>query len=293
MDFLKNLGTIAVSLIVGLMIASYFNDPKNPSPISAVLNAFGSLKATLINLPKSESTQDNQKEGKPTPGISMSNAEISEAQKYFNNLAGIDPSQKDKSKEAAEKKEKEEKADPKAPPIPTSLFAIKKRDSASNEGADHGAVYALGTSPYGPPPFVKHKIFEKGSMLKIDNDPLTPEDKEQGHLTPYQKPSYSLPLLKNSIQNVTLPTLDPKNTFTIQLGAFDSEEEALRLKKQLVEKGHDVHVYKDKTHPNHRWFYVRLKAMMTEDEAYRYKKDIAKDASLFPLIVLVEDDIDT
>jgi cell division protein FtsN len=305
MDFLKNIGVILVSLTIGFGIAGYLNDPKKPSPWEAVKGTFSSLKALFSEIPEAVidtsklSQESMQKEGTPTPGITMTDSEVTEAQKYFNKLAGIDVEKREKQKQEKEKREKEEQekqkkeADQKEekPTLKaSSLFVVKKRDSM-NHSMTHGAVYALGTSPYGPPPSVKYKIFEKGSLLSIESDPTAMDEKESGHLDSYQKPSYPLPLMKNAVQNTTLPVLDPKNTFTLQLGSFEQEADADEFKQKLQSKGYDVGVYKDRTHKDQSWFYVRLNAALTERESHQYKDRIAKDVSLSPIIVLVEDDV--
>lgn len=307
MDFLKNIAISLISVLIGLGIASYFNDPKNPSPLAAVIGAFSSIKTTLSGIPQTIEMaqlpqQSSAKEGTATFGISMTEEEILEARKYFNTLSGIDVEKREKEKQEKEKQEKEKKdaekkesasqKEEKSLPIPSSLFVVKKTDSL-NHSMTQGTVYAFGTLPYGPPSSVKYKIFEKGSLLSIESDPNATAEKERGHLEAYQKPAYALPLMKNSVQNITRPVLDPKNTFTVQLGAFEQEADARTFKKNLLSKGYDVGVYKDQTHKDKAWFYVRLNEALTEHEAHQYKDQIANSSSVVPMVVLVQGEIQT
>lgn len=299
-DFLKIALIVIVALFVGLAAASYFNNPENPSPVATINNLLDSFKHSMGNWllgVKSRPPPIAQiKEGTPTPGVSMTPEEITDAQRHFNKLAGIDMEAKRKEeakKEEEGKKEKEEKEKKDAEKkkeekekIVTSLFPVKKkRRGIQDNPVDRGAVYALGTSPYGPPPFVKAKIFDKNSLLHIENDPSISHDSHRSHTDEYKKPDHALPLMDTHVREEVRANLDPKNTFTVQLGVFESEKQANKLKSRLSAKGYDVSVYSENNKHHQKWHYVRLNELMTEKEALSRKNDLMAEGNMLPLIV--------
>ena len=300
LDFLKSSIGIILALAIGFGAAELMSG--NTSFLTKIGDTLLSWRASLgyAILGKKTPVDAAPKEGSPTPGTSMTPGEITEAQRHFNKLAGIDVEKREKEKAEEKKKEEEKQAeDDKAEAakkkdeekikIPKSLFPVKKkRKSLAGEASmETGAVYALGTSPYGPPPFVKSKIFTRNTLLHIDNDPNAAVHAMRDPNDPYKKPDHPLPLMKMRVENVTLPALDPENAFTIQLGAFEKEKSANKLKQKLSAKGYDVGVYKaDKK--GQRWYYVRLNEIMTEEESSARKEDLMKDGNLFPLVVPID-----
>ena len=224
----------------------------------------------------------------------MTPEEITKAQRYFNKLAGVDMekiqeekeklAKEEEEKKAKEEEEKKKKAEEKKVKIPTSLFPVKKKrkSAMSKDKMEQGEVYRFGTSPYGPPPFVESKIFEKGTMLHIEDDPEMEMQKhmEEAHI--YKKPKHPLPLMKPSLRTITQPVLEADDSFTLQLGAFESEKEAKKLMRKLSSKGFDVGVYKGK---NGRWQYVRLNEIMSRQDAEKRAKELTAHESTYPMVV--------
>lgn len=301
--FLKSSVGIILALIIGFGAVSLMNGI--PNSLSSLEHTLSSWRASLgyALLGKKSPSDAGPKEGLPTPGVTMTPEEISEAQRHFNRLAGIEPKKADDangngekpSEPTAEKESDSKKEKGDAPKdalekvkIPTSLFPVKKkRKSLSGKTpSNKGAVYALGTTPYGPPPFVKSKIFTKNALLHLDHDPSAPKHalQEQG---PYKKPNHPLPLLDRDVKNTTLQTFDAKNALTLQLGSFGSEKSAFKLKQKLGAKGYDVGIYKGGK-GGQTWYYVRLNEIMTEEEALSRKEALMRDGTLLPLVVPID-----
>jgi len=217
MDFLKTALISICALILGIGVSVYLNGATDTSPIGALENVFTSFKQkvgqSLIGQEiQTTAPESSPQEGDPTPGASMSPAELANAQQYFSQLAGtnlgenkenIDPTAaKEGDKKQEEKKAQDEKKSGAEGDveikIPSSLFPVpKKRKSLGDSDAgEKGAIYALGTSPYGPPANVKSKIFDLDSILYITNDPNASLEDYVDQNTPYKEPEEPLPLKK-------------------------------------------------------------------------------------------------
>jgi hypothetical protein len=304
MKILKIVLMVLASLLVGIAIAGYFTGVRNPSPLASIGNALNSLKqsigqALVGQVPEFNAPGSVAQEGYPTPGVAMSPEEIARTEKYFNKLSGVDMEKKKKEEE----KEKDAKAkdakkkDEHEIKIPSSLFPIPKRRKSINDGdtGETGAVYAMGTHPYGPPDDVRAKIFNLDSLLYIDNDPQASLEDYVEDQRPYHKPQKPLVGQKKSPpQEDSLPPLEHGEGFRLQFGAFEKEERAQKLKKIMLSKGYDAGVYKELTRQNgveKIWYYVRLNKIMTEKEAYIHKHEIQKKDIALMLIVPIHKEI--
>jgi hypothetical protein len=300
MKILKIVLMALASLMIGIGIAGYLTGVSNPSPLASLGNVFTSLKQSLGQalvgkIPEFTAPGSLPQEGYPTPGVTMSPADIANTEAYFNKLSGIDMEKKKKEEEQKEKDAKTAKGkDDKKKgehdiKIPSSLFPIPKRRKSiqDSDAGETGAVYAMGTSPYGPPADVKAKIFTLDSLLYIHNDPQASLDDYAEN--PYKK--HEKPLLferKVSPQEHSLPHLDHNKGFMLQLGAFEKEERAEKLKKKLISKGYDVGIYKEHSHHGsveNPWYCVRLNETMNEKEAYIRKQELEKNGASLVLIV--------
>jgi hypothetical protein len=299
MKILKIVLMVLASLMIGIGIAGYFTGVNNPSPLASIGNVLTSLKQSLGQalvgkVPEFNAPGSTPLEGYPTPGVTMSPADIASTETYFNKLSGIDMEKKKKEEEQKEKDTKAKDAKKKDEhdiKIPSSLFPIPKRRKSIEDSdmTETGAVYALGTSPYGPPPDVKTKIFSLDSLLYIDNDPQSSLDDYAEDQRPYHKPEKPLLLERKIVpQEQSLPHLALTNGVTLQLGAFETEERAEKLRKKLISKGYDVGVYKENYKATQKtWHSVRLNGVMSEKEAHIRKKELEKNGMSLVLIVQI------
>lgn len=294
---------IIVCIVLGFFVATYTSDEmKGLPPLKTVEKTLKNFKDTIMTLlgypppKKGPPPLHMDKEGFATHGISMSPEEITKAQQYFNSLAGIDVEKRKAEKEEKKKKEaeakekaKEEKAkaeEEKKVKIPTSLFPVKKKRKslAANDKMKSGAIYSYGTSPYGPPPFVKAKIFSPGSLLHIQHDPNKATHHQSG-TRPYKKPHHLLPLMKKPIQNITKTVLDPGDAYTLQMGTFESQKAANKLMHKLTAKGYDVSVYSGKERAGSTWYSVRLNEALGLLEAEERAQDMGDTQHIYPMVV--------
>ncbi len=289
MSVLKIVLMIFISLVIGIGVSGYLTGVKNPSPLASLGKVFTSAKqsignALLTTVPEIPAPNAVPQEGYPTPGVTMTPTEISSAQLYFNQLAGVDMAEKKKEEEKAQK-EKEKDAKENKDKIPSSLFPVpkKRRSLEDTETLEKGAVYALGTNPYGPPPNVKEEIFNLDSLLYIDNDPHALPEDYLSQDAPYEKQNERFHQEEPVQERVSPAPLDHGHDFTIQLGAFLKKEGAENLEKKLSKEGYHVHI--DPIHNEHHVLYaVRFKESMTHGEA-KHHKDILMKKGIQTVIV--------
>lgn len=303
-------------LAAGLYLASNFNDPENPSALSTIKHVSVAVRNALQHYVKfsddgvSFGTQEKkQAQYHPTDirsATQMDDEEITDAQKFFNRLAGLDPEELAKQKEDKKKAEEEalkaaeeaaqkkgattEDKDP-GEELPESLWPMKRKRKGIIEitGHETGAVYNKGALPYGPPPFVKSEIFSEEARLQIYNDPeaevskkIKVEDQDEINYGPDS-------IINVNNQNpfpekINAPIMQHGDAYTVQLGAYETKNDARKMADKLATKGFNVGIYQgDVSHKN--WYYVRLNEKETEQDAMEHAKEIMEQHGIFPLVV--------
>jgi|GEM_PF-2326727 len=303
-------------LAAGLYLASNFNDPQNPSVMSTLKHVSVAVRNALqqyvkfsddgVSIGKQEKKQEKYSPTDIRSATHMADDEVTDAQKFFNRLAGLDPEELAKQKEDKKKAEEEalkaaeeaakkegETAEDKDPgeELPESLWPMKRKRKGIIEITGHktGAVYNKGALPYGPPPFVKSEIFSDEARLQIYNDPeaetfkkIKIEDQDEINYGP------------DSIINITdqkpfpdkikAPLMQHGESYTVQLGAYETKNDARKMADKLVTKGFNAGVYQGDTSHNN-WYFVRLNAKETEQEAMDHAQEIMEQHGIFPLVV--------
>jgi cell division septation protein DedD len=322
-NFLKILLLGTGFLTAGLFIASNFNDPENPSIFQTIKHVSVAIRNTLqqyIQLGnKGVFVGDvkGQKEEKlserrygPENPLYMDDEEISESQKFFNRLAGLDPEELEKQKEDKKKAEEEalkaaeeaakkegktgEDKDP-GEELPESLWPMKRKRKGIIEitGHETGAIYNKGALPYGPPPFVKSEIFSSEGRLQVHNDPeaqiprnVKKEDQDEINYGPDS--IISVIEQAPTQKKINAPIMDHRDAYTVQLGAYETKNDARKMADRLITKGFNVGIYQGDTSHNN-WYYVRLNKKEVEQDAMEKAKEIMEQHGIFPLVVPIKE----
>ncbi len=318
-NFLKILLLGTGFITAGLFIANKFNDPDNPSVMTTIKHVSVAIRNTLQQYIKlgdkgvfvgDVKGQKKEKLSEKRYGLEnplyMDDDEITDAQKFFNQLAGLDPEELAKQKEekkkavqdalkAAEdaaKKTGESAAEKdKGVELPESLWPMKRKREGIIEISDHktGAVYNKGALPYGPPPFVKSEIFPDDDRLQVRNDPEA-EIARKVSIDDQDEISYGPKSIINIAdtapfpKKISAPIMKHGDAYTVQLGAYETKHDAQKMADKLVTKGFNVGIYQgDTSHKN--WYYVRLNEKETEQNAMNHAKEIMEQHGIFPLVV--------
>ncbi len=75
---------------------------------------------------------------------------------------------------------------------------------------------------------------------------------------------------KISGKNVTLPPVDPKGLYTVQIGSFQSQDEANKLASSMQSRGYPVFIKSMTTPDNKNWYRVRIGTFGNVDTAKNY-----------------------
>lgn len=207
MDTLKKIAGVILGLTVGLLIATYFNNPDNPSPLGAIVNSVKALKTSFmraLNPPPPTGTLPGQGPGDQQ---FLSASQTKEADEYFRAIAQSEEAKKknDKDNKNPDSKDKNKKEALSDVDAPSFLFPVEKLEDSNT--LKRGAVYNMGTAPYGPPPLVKTKLFKRENLLSLPADPSLSE--EDASINSYTQAGSPLP-------SYTRTTLDSAPTFEVQ-----------------------------------------------------------------------------
>jgi len=77
----------------------------------------------------------------------------------------------------------------------------------------------------------------------------------------------------------TMPKIDPKGLYTVQIGAFQNQTEANKLMNSLKSNGYPSFIKQVETPDNKTWYRVRVGTFSTKSEALNYGDKLKQRAS--------------
>lgn len=156
------------------------------------------------------------------------------------------------------------------------------RRTASGDVYDmHQLTAAHKTLPLGTPVIVTHVNNGKSVQVTInDRGPFV-----RGRIIDLSyAAAQALEMVEEGVAKVRVEVLDtgpistpsPEGPFTIQVGSFISQSNAINLMEELQRAYKDVYITELKT-PENTYYRVRLGKFKTRDEAYRFATRLAQD----------------